>query len=120
MLHVERGLLIQDYPFALSDRSIYILSRFTASISMGTEDIILVGNWGTELYRAGQMRNFDDIYIGGTPDQNKRNQNPFQTPLYAFQIRRRASVTPTSLVSNSYRPIAVVKVNARRSHWQRE
>jgi len=66
------------------------------------------------------MRNFD-IYIGGTPDQNKRNQNPFQmTPLYAFQIRRRASVIPTSLVSNSYRPTAVVRVNPRRSQFKSE
>lgn len=40
--------------------------------------------------------------------------------LYAFQIRRRASVIPTSLVSNSYRPTAVVRVKARRSQLQRE
>lgn len=56
-------------------------------------------------------------------EQKKTTKNdPFQTTtqLYAFQIRRRASVTPTSFVSNSYRPTAVVRVKARRSHLHRE
>lgn len=56
-------------------------------------------------------------------EQKKTTKNdPFQTTtsLYAFQIRRRASVTPTSFVSNSYRPTAVVRVKARRSQLHRE
>ena len=39
---------------------------------------------------------------------------------YAFQILLTASVTPTSFVSNSYRPTAVVRVKARRSQLHRE
>lgn len=74
-----------------------------------------------------------NIYIGGTerldnPEPiGQKGENGKTTRLkgnkemvYAVQRRRRASVIPTSLVSNSYRPTAVVRVKARRSQLQAE
>lgn len=92
----------------------------------GTEDIFLFKMLAEKnehrRSRAETNEKLDDIYRGETPARTKENQaNPFQTtPLYAFQIRRRASVIPTSLVSNSYRPTAVVRVKARRNQLQNE
>ena len=41
---------------------------------------------------------------------------PYERLAYAFQTRLTASVTPTSLVSNSYRPTPTVTVAALSSH----
>lgn len=74
----------------------------------GTEDNFMERNRNKNekggkkiVYQGTKQAEIQDIYI------------------YAFQILLRASVTPTSLVSNSYRPTAVARVKPRRSQFKK-